>query len=264
MEYLTRIGNKIKRTFSPRHDRKVGFIICGVQKGGTTALDHYLRKHNQLCMAEKKEVHFFDNEKWFKGNSVNYQRYHEYFSPQAEHLILGEATPLYIYWDNALERIKDYNPNVKLILVVRNPIERAYSHWNMEFKRKREKLGFSEAIKKELAFARNNSSSKNRVSSYLARGNYTKQIEKLYELFPKENVLIIKNDDMKADLGGALDSVCNFLGVKNMVSQENKTIFSHSYDSPISMSDLEYLHEYYEDEIKRLEEMQGWNLSHWK
>ena len=128
----------------------IGFIICGTQKGGTTALDYYLRFHEEVCMAKKKEVHFFDNDDYFKRKKIKYQDYHKFFNPSKNHKIIGEATPIYMFWENAMERIYDYNPDMKLIAILRNPIDRAFSNWNMEKQRKRETRTFLDSIKYEI------------------------------------------------------------------------------------------------------------------
>ena len=126
--------------------KKIDFLIVGAQKAGTSALDMYLRKHPEIEMARpQKEVHFFDDEKYFKKNKVNYEVYHEYFTNDNSK-IKGESTPVYMYWSLAMKRIYEYNPQIKIIAVLRNPIERAFSHWNKEKYRKRETADFSTAI----------------------------------------------------------------------------------------------------------------------
>ena len=127
----------------------VDFIVAGAQKGGTTALDFYLRQHPNICMATGKEVHFFDTEKFFQGHKVDYDEYHSRFEPNASHVLVGEATPIYMYWHYAPRRIWEYNSKMKLIILLRNPIERAYSHWNMERSRNWEHLPFWDAIQYE-------------------------------------------------------------------------------------------------------------------
>ena len=142
-----RLRRKVKEVLP--FGRKVDFAICGTQKGGTSALDAYLREHPEICMADVKEVHFFDTEKHFAREAINYSKYHSFFTPQKSHKILGEATPVYMYWPNAPQRLREYNPRMKLIILLRNPIERAYSHWNMQRTRGIDKLPFWDAIREE-------------------------------------------------------------------------------------------------------------------
>ncbi len=75
----------------------MGFVICGTQKGGMTALNAYLRDHPDICMSDKNEFHYFDNEKHFTNDNSDYSKYHAYFSPKKKHKILGETTPIYMY-----------------------------------------------------------------------------------------------------------------------------------------------------------------------
>src|SRR2546421_2086859 len=96
---------------------KVGFVIGGTQKGGTSALDAFLRQHPQICMpVDLKEVHFFDREEMFCSNTLEYEKYHSYFQPERRHKVIGEASPIYMYWNNAPQRIWSYNPQMKWIV----------------------------------------------------------------------------------------------------------------------------------------------------
>jgi hypothetical protein len=100
-------------------------------------------------MPTVKEVHFFDTDEFFASRDVDYSRYHARFNPTARKRLLGEATPIYMYWEPAPQRIQRYNPAMKLILLLRNPVTRAYSHWNHERARGRLNLPFEQAISTE-------------------------------------------------------------------------------------------------------------------
>src|ERR1700759_739573 len=127
---------------------KVDFVIGGTQKGGTSALGSFVRQHPQIYMPEKKELHFFDREENFR-RKPSYRDYHAYFKPGKGQKTLGEATPIYMYWNPAPQRIWEYNPAMKWIVILRDPAERAFSGWKMETSRGREKLGFEDAINQE-------------------------------------------------------------------------------------------------------------------
>ncbi len=130
-----------------KKEMKIDFLVAGVQKSGTSALDKYLRLHHQIEMAKEKETHFFDNEDNF-ANPVDYSQYHIFFDTNGKKK-RGEATPIYTYWYSAPQRIWQYNPAMKWIIILRNPIDRAYSHWNMERNRNADSIAFSEAIRTE-------------------------------------------------------------------------------------------------------------------
>lgn len=119
------------------------FIIIGAQKCGTTSLFNYLSKHPDVSLPEEKEIHFFDKFynkgiNWYKKNFLN------------DGMLTGEATPYYIYHPHVTVRISSCCPNAKLIVMLRNPIDRAYSNFSMEKQRNNEPLAtFEEAIAAE-------------------------------------------------------------------------------------------------------------------
>lgn len=244
---------------------KVDFIICGTQKGGTSALDAYLREHPEICMAENKEVHFFDNEDLFNTDAPNYSVYHSSFSPKGCHRLVGEATPIYIYWYDAPRRIWRYNPGIKLIVILRNPIERAYSHWNMEHSRNADELSFWGALTSERDRCRKALPYQHRVYSYIDRGRYLEQLRRLWTYFPKEQVLILKNEELRHQLHETLRQVCDFLGidVAPLISIKQKEVHARPYLSPISKREREYLQFIFEHEILSLERVLGWDCSNW-
>lgn len=105
--------------------RKVDFLICGTQKGGTSALHRYMSMHDEVGMALRKEVHFFDKDILFNNDRSFYPIYHSFFNFNQNCKVFGEATPIYMFWERAPKRIWKYNPKMKLIFILRNPSERA-------------------------------------------------------------------------------------------------------------------------------------------
>lgn len=260
--------------------RTVDFVIGGTQKGGTTALDAYLREHPEICMAEKneayvsrehpeitsagqKEVHFFDNEDYFTNGTPDYSRYHRRFNPGEAHKVLGEATPIYMYWKDSPRRIWEYNPRMKLIIVLRDPIERAYSHWNMERIRNADKLSFWDAINKEDERCRDALPLQHRVYSYISRGLYTEQLHRLWAYFPKDSVLCLKSEDLKAGLDKTLACVCEFLQVSQLERVTSRKAHSLPYESGITAKERDYLRRIFEPEIAKLERELNWDCSAW-
>lgn len=242
---------------------KVDFIVCGTQKGGTKALDSYLREHPEICMGNRKEVHFFDGDNLFRRSPVDYGVYHAYFSPGPAHKIIGEGTPIYMYWNSVPRRMWQYNPALKLIVLLRNPIERAYSHWNMCREQKQDTLSFWEAIQQENARCRAALPLQHRTYSYVDRGFYTEQLRRLWSFFPKEQVLVLKSEDLKTSPGPTLQAVCEFLGVSLLPDVAPKDVHSLPYTSRLSQQEHEYLLNVYEFEILGLQRMLGWDCSDW-
>ncbi len=242
---------------------KVNFLVAGAQKGGTSALNKYLNAHPKLCMAKRKEVHFFDNERIFARKPVDYSRYHSFFSPRLRQRLCGESTPNYLYWYNSPRRIWEYNPAMKLIIVLRNPIDRAFSHWNMEYADKREFLSFRDAIRNERQRIKEALPYQHRVYAYIDRGFYTNQIRRVWHYFPKEQTLFLKSEVLKNEPQNALDKVCEFLGIANFRSIKSMATYAIPYATSMADTDRTYLKTLYEFEIKDLEQMLGWDCSEW-
>src|SRR2546430_12580314 len=156
---------------------RLDFIVAGAQKSGTTALHYFLSKHPDITMGDQQEIHFFDNEEIFSG-PVDYELLHRYYPPLAGSTIAGDCTPVYIYWKPAMERIWKYNPKIKLLIILRNPVDRAFAHWNMQRFKGREPLDFLQAVEEEKSRAREAAPLQSRRYSHVDRGLYAGQIER--------------------------------------------------------------------------------------
>ena len=249
--------------FRNRNVRIVNFVIAGTQKGGTSSLNIYLREHPGLCMADRKETHFFDDEDLFAKRKIPYSKYHSLFSPAAPFKLAGEATPIYMYWQDAPRRIWEYNPDMKIIILLRNPIERAYSHWNMERLRNADSLSFWDAIKNEPDRCRAALPYQHRVYSYIDRGFYAEQIRRIWRFFPKHQVLIMKSEHLKHEPNAALREVCEFLEVEEPATVEVKSVHSRPYARGMSDREREYLRSVFRNEIRNIESLLGWDCDDW-
>jgi hypothetical protein len=258
------VAKDIKHSFEPREEPAVNFLICGTQKGGTSALDAYLREHPAICMAYTKEVHYFDNEKIFHRNKPDYSWYHSFFSPQPSHQFLGESTPAYMYWYDSPKRIWQYNPKMKLIVILRNPIQRAYSHWNMERSLETEQLSFWDALQCERERSREGLPHQHRVYSYIDRGFYTEQLRRLWAYFPQEQTLLLRTEELKAHPWEVLGRVHNFLEVDALPNINTpKDVNSRPYLAPMGSREKKYLQSVFEYEIRSLERLLNWDCSQW-
>ena len=120
---------------------KPNFLIIGAQRCGTTSLYNYLIQHPQIVPSSKKEVHFFDLN-FHLGQSW----YEKHFPEVSDNILTGEASPYYIFHPLCPKRIFDYDPSVKLIVILRNPIDRAYSHYRHIVRLGHEPLKFEDAL----------------------------------------------------------------------------------------------------------------------
>ena len=241
----------------------VDFVIAGTQKGGTTALDHYLRQHPDIGMASQKEVHYFDNEAHF-SQSPDYSVYHGFFDWDDGARVHGESTPVYMYWHPAPVRMQAYSASLKIILSLRNPVERAFSHWNMERGRGNDDMPFMEAIEQESTRCREAVNGQHRVFSYTDRGFYSKQIRRILDHFPLEQLLVIRHEALRMAPESTMATVTDFLGVAPLRHLEPEDVFPTTYERQMTERERDYLRELYREEVNSLEALLGWDLTAWR
>ena len=243
-------------------DRKVGFLIVGTQKGGTTALAAYLARHPQVFIPPAKEVHFFDNEEhnWCQPD---WSLYHYHFRDASESQLWGEATPITMWWRPAIERLWTYNQNMRLIVILRNPITRAYSHWNMERQRGAEKLDFLEALQREEERCRAALPLQHRAFSYISRGFYCHQLREIWRCFPREQVLVLRQEQLADQPEATLMAVQHFLALSLMPFSGQIVAHQRSYQSPMPAAARELLRRTFWHEICQLQALLGWNCADW-
>ena len=240
-------------------DERVAFLIAGVQKGGTTALFEYLAEEPGLSLSATKELHFFDDETqdWARPDTG---AYHANFPP-FDGRPRGDATPIYCYWPNSLERIAAYNPAMKLIVVLRDPVERAWSHWRMEYARGTEKGSFSWCIRegRQRMFDADPWGF-HRDLSYVERGYYGEQLDRLFALFPRDQALLLRSEDLRGRPGPALASVRAFLDLpkgKAPRRREAHVGAEMDYGGALAADDVAHLRQVYARDQARLEALTG-------
>lgn len=238
---------------------QVGFIIAGAQKGGTTALFDYLADEPGVALSRVKEVHFFDDEAqdWSRPD---YAAYHAHFPP-ADGRPCGEATPIYIYWPNSLERIAAYNPAIRLVVLLRDPVQRAWSHWRMEYARGAETEPFAWCIREGRRRLFDAAPwGHHREFSYVERGFYGEQMERLFGLFPREQVLVLKAEDLRSDPATVLAQVRAFIGAPNAPPPRPRNVHvgrEMAYPSSLTAEDVAFLRRLYARDMARLCELTG-------
>lgn len=242
---------------------KLSFIIAGAQKSGTTALRYFLEKHPRITLGDQPEMHFFDNDELFAQPPVDYELLHRHFRPVAASVVAGECSPSYLYWRPAAERICEYNPGIKLVVVLRDPVERAFAHWNMQRFKGREPLDFLEAIKEEKVRLTGAPPLEARRYAYVDRGFYAQQLGRFFQFFPREQVCVLKFEEFKSNQPKTLGTVFSFLGVET-IKVRNKDRNVVPYMRAINQEERMFLYDVFAEEIARLEKMLGWNCSDWK
>lgn len=242
---------------------RLDFLIAGVQKAGTTALFHYLRQHPDVFMPEQKELHFFKREPGYT-KALDYQRYHRHFDGHLGVRMCGEASPVYLYWPGAMERIHAYNPHIRLVACLRHPVWRAYSAWCMEVRRGRETLPFSLAIRQGRDRVRATPGGVHAIFSYVERGFYSGQLEHALSLFSQRNLFTLRHDAIRP--GPELDALQLFLGLESRPLTLLRDVFQpgmHPDCPPLSEEDALYLLSLYEADLRALPELTGLDTSEW-
>lgn len=244
--------------------RKVDFVIGGTQKGGTTALAEYCMANLDICMPRSKEAQYFNHEEHFAAAAVDYTRYHANFEPGPLHRVLGDATPEYMYVEAAPERIARYNPAMKWIILLRDPVQRAYSHWNMQVSRRYDDRSFDEAIFTEPQRLAAATALQRQRWSYVDRGFYSRQLARVWNHFPRAQTLVLPSDALRSDPATTLGAIATFLGVRPFAPGTARDSFSLPYERPMSDEARAFLLRAYASEIAELEGLLDWDLSGWR
>ena len=215
--------------------KKVDFFIVGAPKAGTTSLYNYLNEHFEIEMSSQKEPDFFSDQS-FKNQELYYgkdridtiEKYHALFQRE-DVLLRGEASVSYLFYQDVPYKISKYNPNAKIIVMLRNPIDRAFSHYLMDYRLGLVSQSFDSIIQKT-------SKHQNRhlfYQQYIELGEYSKQIKRYLEVFSNENICIIDYEDFKNNTSDVVNTVFVFLGLENNINSHSYLMRKHNtYSAP--------------------------------
>ena len=282
---------------------KVNLFIVGAPKAGTTSLHHYLNEYPEILMSIIKEPDFFSDieiqeQGLYYGSSRinNITKYNSLFSDWIDESIIGEASVSYLFYPNVPQRIKIYNDNSKIIIMLRNPIERAFSHYLMDYRLGLTSNSFEEEFDKKTTL---------NFQQYFLLGNYFQQVKRYLDIFGKENVHIIWYSDFIEKTENELNKVISFLGLNTDFSVDfnkihnsfsmpknnfirkiysvvwlrktlsflfpvniqiilKKALFNEDNKPKLSEKTRELLCKYYLSDIESLEKLLSVNLSKWK
>ncbi len=249
------------------------FLIIGAQKAGTTALYAYLREHPAVAGPPWKEVSFFDRHfwrgaAWYRGHFPNTLYLRRIRSRAGVEPLVGEASPSYLFHPFAPARAAALLPEVRLIALVRNPIDRALSHYHHEVALGREPLSFEQALEQEDARME---SELERLRdpryfshawwnfTYLSRGRYAEQLERWLELVPRERLLILPSEELLERPSETYKHVLDFLGAPAHELDAYPRIFVREYGE-MDPQTRSRLREHYAEPNRRLYELLGRDL----
>ncbi len=203
---------------------RYGFSIAGVQKAGTSTLSEVVSRHPQVVRAPRKEATFF-NSLTIDWTDPPYAE-HVVARQKPQQLVVGDATPAYLWWPGALERMHDYNPDTRLVVVLRDPLDRAYSQWRMQRERSAKKAAKGRGTLAEdwpavveqfldLPLPEEVTPGGFKGSrSIFTRGLYAEQLARGVAVFPASQWLVLEFGAMLADFSATLDQVTDHLGLR--------------------------------------------------
>jgi hypothetical protein len=253
------------------------FIVAGVQKGGTTFLDANLTTHSEVEM----NPNFFHRNPAGKINfkEPNFFRYSTRYKKgvrwykslfNKNDCVQGEASPNYINDEHAIKRIHAEAPGVKLVIILRDPVARAYSHFNhfSSVPSLRKNLmcpdgDFEANITEEIGQDFMPSKRRKKDFMLIRQGFYAKTLSMVYQYFAKDQVLILISEHAKKDPVTALNTICDFIGVKPFDAELKSNVHVRDYQQPISASAEKTLYELFKPHNERLFEMLGFEVEEW-
>jgi Sulfotransferase domain len=262
--------------------RAPDFLILGAQKAGTSSLEFFLGRHPRIRCAHTKEVGFFSRDRMYHQGAAWYAR--QFPRRLRPGIQLFEATPEYLYYPFVAERIARFNPRLKLIVLLRNPVERAFSAWNMfrqmhadaairdqtikqyieeanaearepilELLGRKEFPDFDACVECELNALRRGTA-RALEPSFVRRGLYHEQVQRFGQYFPPESLLILESAELKQDRAGAVNRVLAFLGLAAADWPQTALQDQHvrQYDVAMAESTRTALQKFYEEPNARL------------
>ena len=247
------------------------FLIIGTQKGGTTSLYHYLTRHPRILPVIVKEVRFFNRDYhrgplWYRAHFPTYVRKWATGGVGTGHALTGEATP-YLFHPHAPKRVHALVPGARLIVLLRNPVDRAYSHYQHHVTRGRESLSFEEAIDAEPSRIEGELEkmmqdecyrSLNYVGyAYLTRGIYVDHFRRWREYFDADQFLILESERFFSDTASVYREVLKFLQLPETGLPQFKKLNIGRYQEKMAEATRARLIEFFRPHNQRLYEYLG-------
>ena len=201
------------------------FLIIGAVRCGTTSLYYDICQHPSVEKAAYDEIGFFDDnyhlgEDWYRSLFPTKKKM-EKTEQNTGYAITGEDTPFYIWNNDVIKRVAEMLPNIKLISILRNPVDRAYSNYHLGIREGTEKRSFDEAVKVDMDYINSQKEKKvklNRVDykkSYIAKGIYSDQLKEWYEVFNKKQLCVLSTENFSNNPNETLAKVFEFLEIPN-------------------------------------------------
>ena len=245
------------------------FVILGAMKSGTSSLYNFVIKHPAIASASRKELDYFSvqskwGELWYRSNFPTKLSGHYFYKKNNQKLLSGEASPIYLFYPMVPNRMKEMLPNIKLIVILRNPVDRAYSQYNHILRVNEETLSFEKAIEleEERCAGEREQLIKDPdfvpkhycIHAYLARGVYADQLEDWFRYYKRKQFLILTTEDFHQNSQRTLDQVFDFLGVSPFQAENLKNRNIGNYKE-MNKDTRKFLIEYFKPHNERLSKL---------
>lgn len=247
-------------------------LIVGAQRSGTSSCYSYLRQHPSIIGPKWKELHFFDREEnyirglnWYRSYFKTKDRLERLRLANNQQIVVIEATPEYMFRDRAPARMAHHLPNAQLIALLRDPAERALSQYKLATRRGNVRGTFDELIHAQLEDdTADQSVSVRRAGSFIRRGYYAEQLERLYRFYPRERVHVEFAEDLYANPTDCCSRIFDFLGRAEFEIPDTRT-HGRSKDRQILNPDTDaLLREHYAPHNERLATLLDREVNWWK
>jgi hypothetical protein len=199
-------------------DKKVNALIIGAGRSGTTTLHKIMEQHNDVCFSKIKEVHYFSIEDLYQRGE---EYYHSFYPHHKKEKVRASADTYLLMDYHAIQRIYDYNPNMKIIVMLRNPVDRAHSSYNysVNYGYHNAYESFLESIEQEHQIEKEPSIIQRNNIGHFYGSLYFKHLNEWAKVFPKENILLLSTQELKSDLKGIQKRISKFLGIKPVAGE---------------------------------------------
>jgi len=245
-----------------RDSHPASFLVIGNPRSGLSSVHHALSQHPKLqVISSGEKAHFADDNAYAHGNPPR-SIYESGYKNLSGDLIRGEVTSSYLSHPFAISRIHRYNPDIKLIVILRNPAMRTYSHWQEAKSRGLEKRSFAEIVHDACSSSLSQYETPPSSDNYIAQSLYSEQVSHIQQYFGPHQILCLRTEDLKEDAQVALYRMYQFIGVPYLevdVPAQNVGSYAQSIEPKLYQD----LSEHHRSDIRALESLVGWDCKDW-
>lgn len=259
--HFVRTIKKYANILFPNSPYPIQFLVIGAQHAGCDKLAFLLRQHPSVTLPLNLNHPIF-SEKGDLFQTQDFNSYHKSLNITKKNNIVGDVSMNSLYCQPAARRIYLYNPKIKIVVLLRNPIERAFAHWQFNYTNKLETLSFEQALLNEKNRANAALPYQDCMYSYLDAGFYSEQIRRYQRFFKDHHLLFITYNNLLAQPQATFDTICDFLTIKRFnIQSEYSTDSQHSLS--IASETYQQLIKHYQYDIREVERLIDTNVSDW-